>query len=113
MDYELLMNGNIKLGQKAAIKLDAYDYSIYGIFSGRVSYISPDSLSERTEKGEEFYFRVQIELDNKELIAKNGKKIEITPGMSASIDIITGERTVFDYLTKPIVKTISESFQER
>lgn len=103
----------IKLGQKAAIKLDAYDYSIYGIFSGRVSYISPDSLSERTEKGEEFYFRVQIELDNKELIAKNGKKIEITPGMSASIDIITGERTVFDYLTKPIVKTISESFQER
>ena len=103
----------IKSGQKAAIKLDAYDYSIYGIFSGRVSYISPDSLSERTEKGEEFYFRVQIELDNKELIAKNGKKIEITPGMSASIDIITGERTVFDYLTKPIVKTISESFQER
>lgn len=103
----------IKLGQKAAIKLDAYDYSIYGIFSGRVSYISPDSLSERTDKGEEFYFRVQIELDNKELIAKNGKKIEISPGMSASIDIITGERTVFDYLTKPIVKTISESFQER
>ena len=103
----------IKSGQKAAIKLDAYDYSIYGIFSGRVSYISPDSLSERTEKGEEFYFRVQIELDNKELIAKNGKKIEITPGMSASIDIITGERTVFDYLTKPIVKTISESLQER
>ena len=47
------------------------------------------------------------------VIAKNGKKIEITPGMSASIDIITGERTVFDYLTKPIVKTISESFQER
>ncbi|MGE4444595.1 MAG: HlyD family type I secretion periplasmic adaptor subunit [Candidatus Altimarinota bacterium] len=103
----------IKLGQKAAIKLDAYDYSIYGIFSGKVSYISPDSLSERTDKGEEFYFRVQIELDNKELTAKNGKKIELTPGMSASIDIITGERTVFDYLTKPIVKTISESFQER
>ena len=103
----------IKLGQKAAVKLDAYDYSIYGIFHGNVSYISPDSLSERTQKGEEFYFRVQIELDTKELIAKNGKKIEISPGMSATIDIITGEKTVFDYMTKPIVKTLSESFKER
>ncbi len=103
----------IKLGQKAAVKLDAYDYSIYGIFHGVVSYISPDSLSEKTQKGEEFYFRVQIELDTKELIAKNGKKIEISPGMSATIDIITGEKTVFDYMTKPIVKTLSESFKER
>ena len=103
----------IKLGQKAAVKLDAYDYSIYGIFHGSVTYISPDSISERTQKGEEFYFRVQIELDTKELIAKNGKRIEISPGMSATVDIITGERTVFDYLTKPIFKTLSESFQER
>ena len=103
----------IRLGQKAAVKLDAYDYSIYGIFKGVVTYISPDSISERTQKGEEFYFRVQVELDTKELIAKNGRKIEISPGMSANIDIITGERTVFDYITKPIVKTLSESFQER
>lgn len=103
----------IRLGQKAAVKLDAYDYSIYGIFKGVVTYISPDSISERTQKGEEFYFRVQVELDTKELIAKNGRKIEISPGMSANIDIITGERTVFDYISKPIVKTLSESFQER
>ncbi len=103
----------IRLGQKAAVKLDAYDYSIYGIFKGVVTYISPDSISERTQKGEEFYFRVQVELDTKELIAKNGRKIEISPGMSSNIDIITGERTVFDYITKPIVKTLSESFQER
>lgn len=103
----------IRLGQKAAVKLDAYDYSIYGIFKGVVTYISPDSISERTQKGEEFYFRVQVELDTKELIAKNGRKIEISPGMSSNIDIITGERTVFDYITKPIVKTLRESFQER
>jgi multidrug efflux pump subunit AcrA (membrane-fusion protein) len=103
----------IRLGQRAAIKLDAYDYSIYGNFYGVVIYISPDSISERTQKGEEFYFRVQVELDTKELIAKNGRKIEISPGMSANIDIITGERTVFDYIAKPIVKTLSESFQER
>lgn len=103
----------IKLGQKTAVKLDAYDYSIYGIFHGTVSYISPDALMEKTNKGEELYFRVQVELNTKELIAKNGKKIEISPGMTADIDIVTGERTVFDYLTKPITKTLSESFQER
>ena len=100
----------IQIGQKAAVKLDAYDYSIYGIFHGIVKYISPDALIEKTQKGEEFYFRVQIELDTKELITKNGRKIEISPG---NIDIVTGERTVFDYLAKPIVKTMSESFQER
>ena len=103
----------IQIGQKAAVKLDAYDYSIYGIFHGIVKYISPDALMEKTQKGEEFYFRVQIELDTKELITKNGRKIEISPGMTANIDIVTGERTVFDYLAKPIVKTMSESFQER
>lgn len=103
----------IQKGQKAAVKLDAYDYSIYGIFHGVVKYISPDALVEKTQKGDELYFRVQIELDTKELNAKNGKKIEISPGMTATIDIVTGERTVFDYLAKPIVKTLSESFQER
>lgn len=103
----------IKLGQKAGVKLDAYDYSIYGIFHGIVSYISPDALSEQTKKGEELFFRVQIELTTKELMAKNGKTIEISPGMTAEVDIITGERTVFDYLTKPIIKTMSESFSER
>ena len=103
----------IQIGQKAAVKLDAYDYSIYGIFHGIVKYISPDALIEKTQKGEEFYFRVQIELDTKELITKNGRKIEISPGMTANIDIVTGERTVFDYLAKPIVKTMSESFRER
>jgi multidrug efflux pump subunit AcrA (membrane-fusion protein) len=103
----------IKLGQKAGVKLDAYDYSIYGIFHGIVSYISPDALSEQTKKGEELFFRVQIELTTKELIAKNGKTIEISPGMTAEVDIITGERTVFDYMTKPIIKTMSESFSEK
>lgn len=103
----------IQIGQKAAVKLDAYDYSIYGIFHGVVKYISPDALVEKTQKGDELYFRVQIELDTKELNAKNGRKIEISPGMTANIDIVTGERTVFEYLAKPIVKTLSESFKER
>jgi multidrug efflux pump subunit AcrA (membrane-fusion protein) len=103
----------VKQGQKAAVKLDAYDYSIYGIFHGNVTYISPDALVEQTPKGEEYYFRVLISLDQTQINSKNQKKIEISPGMSAQIDIITGNRSVLTYLSKPITKTFSEAFHER
>jgi multidrug efflux pump subunit AcrA (membrane-fusion protein) len=103
----------VKIAQYAAVKLDAYDYSIYGIFPGKVVYISPDTLSEKTAEGEKTYFRVLIELNQHELISKSGKKIEIAPGMTAQIDIVTGERTVLEYLVKPMIKTMSESFHER
>jgi len=103
----------IKKGQKAAVKLDAYDYSIYGIFHGTVKYISPDTLVEKSERGDKYYFRVQIALDQTQLISKSGKKVEIAPGMSAEVDIITGSRSVLAYLTKPVTKTFSESFHER
>lgn len=103
----------VKTGQKAAVKLDAYDYSIYGIFTGVVSYISPDALKEKTSEGEKFYFRVQIELNQQQLMSKIGKEINLTPGMTAQIDIITGDRSVLTYLTKPITKTFSEAFHEK
>lgn len=103
----------IQKGQKAAVKLDAYDYSIYGIFHGTVKYISPDTLVEKTERGDKNYFRVLIALDQTQLVSKAGKKIEIAPGMSAEVDIITGSRSVLAYLTKPVTKTFSESFHER
>jgi len=103
----------VKPGQLAAVKLDAYDYSIYGVFHGKVKYISPDALMERTQKGEEYYFRVLISMGETELTAKNGKKIILTPGMTTQVDIITGNRTVLTYLTKPIIKTFSEAMHER
>lgn len=103
----------IKKGQKAAVKLDAYDYTIYGIFDGEVIYISPDALKEKTSEGEKSYFTVRIKLDTTELVSKSGKNIEVTPGMTTSVDIITGRRTVFEYIAKPIIKTASEAFHER
>lgn len=103
----------IKKGQKAAVKLDAYDYSIYGIFSGKVKYISPDTLVEKTSEGDKHFFRVLITLNHSELRSKSGKTITMEPGMTAQIDIITGERTILSYLTKPITKTFTESFHER
>lgn len=103
----------VKPGQNVAIKLDAYDYSIYGIFHGKVKYISPDTLMEKTSEGEKYYFRVLITLGETEVIAKNGKKINLTPGMTTQVDIVTGSRSVLTYLTKPIMKTFSEAFHER
>jgi multidrug efflux pump subunit AcrA (membrane-fusion protein) len=103
----------VKTGQRAAVKLDAYDYSIYGIFQGKVTYISPDTLSEKTAEGEKSHFRVHVVLDKTKLHSKSGKQIEIAPGMTAQIDIVTGERSVLNYLAKPMIKTLSESFHER
>lgn len=103
---------DVSIGQKANIKLDAYDYSIYGTLNGIVSYISPDSLMQSTPRGEEPYYRVQIKIIGTEF--KNSEqKIQIKPGMTVNVDIKAKQRTVLSYLTKPITKTISESLGER
>jgi len=102
----------VRPGMPAAVKLDAYDYSIYGVFHGSVIYISPDAITEETRQGEQVYYRVQVKLDDISL-PRHGKPIEIQPGMTAGIDIRTGSKTVLHYLTKPITKAFSESLRER
>lgn len=107
----------VRKGLPAALKLDAYDYSIYGVVRGEVAYLSPDALSERTDKGEQPYYRVQIRFDEAALDKLNrehpGKPIDIQPGMTATVEIQTGRHTVWKYLTKPVTKTFSESLSER
>lgn len=102
----------IKEGQDATVKLDAYDYSIFGAMTGTVNYISPDTLMEKTPKGEEPYYRVLIVITGAEFKGRENK-IVIKPGMTASVDIKAMERTVLSYLTKPITKTLSEGLGER
>ena len=103
----------IKIGQKARVKLDTYDFSIYGSFDGRVEYISPDTMIEQNSRGDEYFFKVLISLDPSDLFTKKGTTIDITTGMGAQADIITGSRTVLHYLTKPVIKVLDESFIER
>lgn len=107
----------LRKGLPAAIKLDAYDYSIYGVLRGEIAYISPDALSEKTQNGEQPYYRVHIRIDETALSDRNrshqGKAVEIQPGMTATVDIITGSQSVLAYLTKPVTKTLSESLSER
>ncbi|WP_196081072.1 HlyD family efflux transporter periplasmic adaptor subunit, partial [Acinetobacter sp. Res13-Abat-PEC09-P3-02] len=84
-------------GQEALVKITAYDYSIYGGLKGKVSIISPDTLKDEV-KQDQFYYRVYIRTDSDKLVNKEGKKFSITPGMVATVDIKTGEKTVIDYL---------------
>lgn len=102
----------VKQGQHANVKLDAYDYSIFGAMSGEVVYISPDTLMEQTPKGEQPYYRVQIRIKGAEFQG-HAKDIVIRPGMTATVEIKALERTVLNYLTKPITKTLSEGLGER
>lgn len=102
----------VQEGQDATVKLDAYDYSIFGAMNGTVNYISPDTLIEQTPNGEEPYYRVLIVITGAEFEGRKDK-IVIKPGMTASVDIKAMERTVLSYLTKPITKTLSEGLGER
>ncbi len=103
---------NVKLGQAATVKLDAYDYTIFGAMQGTVDFISPDSLMEQTRNGEQPYYRVRIKIVGAQF-AKRGNEIVIKPGMTASVDIKARERTVLSYITKPLVKTLSEGLGEK
>lgn len=96
-------------GQKAVVKITAYDFSIYGGLKGEVVGISPDAITN--EKGESFY-RVRIRTDENSLHRKN-EILPIIPGMVASVDILTGHKTVMEYLLKPFIKTIDTAMHER
>ncbi len=96
-------------GQRAVVKLSAYDFSIYGSLEGKVSLISADT---QTNKKEDVYYIVQIVTD-KSYIQHNGKRLTILPGMTVNADIITGRKSVLDYILKPILKTKQNMLSER
>jgi adhesin transport system membrane fusion protein len=103
----------IRPGLSASIKLDAYDYTLYGTLHGEVTYISADTLNEETRNNEQPFYRVQIRSDVHQLANSSNRPIELQPGMTATVEIKTGTSSVFRYLTKPIVKTLDESLGER
>lgn len=103
----------VRLGLPATVKLDAYDFSIYGSLNGIVSHISADTLNEDAKSNEQPFFRVHIKTSGNNLVSRRATPIDIQPGMTATVEIKTGSNTVLRYLTKPITKTITESLGER
>jgi adhesin transport system membrane fusion protein len=96
-------------GQKAMIKVSAYDFSIYGGLEGVVEQISVDTI--RDDRGESYY-KVKLRANTKAIVHR-GSKLPIIPGMTVSVDILTGKKTVLDYLLKPILKASQNALRER
>ena len=104
---------NLKVGLPSKVKLDAYDSSIFGSMIGTVTYISPDSLTEDTKTGPSIYYRVKVAIDKNEFKGDQAQQIEVRPGMTATLDIKTGSRSVLSFLLKPLSKTFGDALGER
>ncbi len=101
----------IRPGQRASVKLTAYDYSIYGGLDGAVTSISPDTIRDDVNP-EILYYRVFVRTSSDALTNSAGKRFAITPGMVATVDIHTGSKTVLQYLLKPLNRA-REALRER
>lgn len=95
--------------QEATVKITAYDYAIFGSLDARLVQISADSIVD--EKGES-YFQVRVRTD-KNYLGDEDNPRKIIPGMVAQVDIMTGDRTVLDYIMKPILRARGMAFTER
>ena len=103
----------VRTGLPATVKIDAYDYTIYGDLTGTLTYLSADTLTEERQNGEDPYYRIQVRTENNRFSGDIAQALEILPGMTASVEIKTGSNTVLHYLTKPLTKTLAESLGER
>jgi len=97
---------------KAIVKLTAYDFSIYGGLIGKIIEISADSIVDEKSKDQKSYYKIVIKTE-KNYLEKDGKILPIIPGMVASVDIVTGKKTILDFVLKPILKTKQGALHER
>jgi adhesin transport system membrane fusion protein len=100
----------IKVGDKALVKVTAYDFSTYGGLDGRVVQVSADSIYDEATR--EAYFNVIVETKRAYLNA-SGRRLPITPGMMTDTQIITGQKSVLSYLMKPVMRARSDALRER
>ena len=99
----------IHIGDKALVKVSAYDFSIYGGLDGRVTQVSADSIYD--DRTKEAYFTVIVETD-KAFLVRNEQRLPISPGMICDVQIVTGRRSILSYLLKPVLKARSEALRE-
>jgi len=122
LDDQLLIEAKIKPkdvaflrpGLPAMVKITAYDFSVYGGLQGKLDHISADTLNEERRgmaPGEDTYYKVLVKTDSSSL-KRGDKTFPIMPGMTTTVDIRTGEKTVLEYLLKPVFKS-REAFRER
>jgi adhesin transport system membrane fusion protein len=97
-------------GQKAKVKLTAYDFTVYGALEAELDSISADTITDK--QGNSFYL-IRVRTLRNSLERAGGEPLPIIPGMIAQVDILTGKRTVLDYLVKPFIKARYTAMRER
>lgn len=101
--------GFIHPGQSAMVKITAYDFSIYGGLKGKVAYISPDTIID--DKGETF-FEILVKT-NRNYLGSKAKPLPISSGMTATVHVLTGKKSILKYILKPLIKGRQNAFTER
>jgi len=110
----------LHVGQKAVVKLSSYDFNKYGGLDGELEHLSPDTMKDERQQRrpggnpvdmEEGYYRILVRIKDANLV-RNGKKMEPTPGMTATVEIRTGQKTVLEYLFRPL-QNVSQALRER
>jgi adhesin transport system membrane fusion protein len=103
--------GFVRVGQEATVKITAFDFSIYGGLPGVVEVVSADAIVDDNVKNQTYY-KVMVRTRSNHLEWHDGPLL-IIPGMTATADILTGKRTVLQYLLKPVLKTTESAMRER
>lgn len=103
----------LRVGQEVNVKIDAYDYTVYGSLKGQLTFISADTLSEDTRQGEPAYYRIQVQAETQRFDRQMHESIQLQPGMTATVEVKNGSNTVLNYLLKPLIKTLNQSLSER
>jgi len=119
LDDELLIEARVKpsevgfivAGLPATVKIDAFDYTIFGSLRGQVALVSPDSLLD--DKTNERYFLIRVRVTDSALKGPDGSALTLQPGMSSLVEVQTGRHSILSYLLKPLIKTVSTALQER
>ena len=97
-------------GQEATVKFTAYDYTIYGGLKAKLEQIGADTITDEDKKTTYYVIKLRTERSH---LGTDEKPLLIIPGMVASVDIITGKKTVLSYLLKPIIRARAEALHER
>jgi adhesin transport system membrane fusion protein len=97
-------------GQEAMVKFSAYDFTIYGGLKAKLEQIGADTITD--EEGKNTFYLIKLRTDRSHL-GTDEKPLLIIPGMVATVDIITGKKSVLSYLLKPIIRARAEALHER
>jgi adhesin transport system membrane fusion protein len=103
--------GFVFAGMPASVKLTAFDFAIYGTLRGHVAHVGADTVVDDSERDPQPYYEVFIDLESTSLDGPDGA-VDIRPGMLAVVELEAGERTVLQYLLRPLFRS-SEALRER